>query len=57
MQIAFATIAIFWWIAVWGLSDVLTQNWSDEEKITLYISIIAIISVIVFIKPSIIERI
>jgi len=57
MQIAFATIAIFWWIAVWGLSDVLTQDWSNDEKITLYVAIIAIISVIVFIKPSIIERI
>ena len=57
MRIAFATIAIFWWIAIWGVSDVLTHNWSDEEKLTLYISIIVIISIIVLIKPSIIEHI
>jgi len=56
MQIVFAIIAIFWWIAIWGLKDILVESWSKEQKFYLYISIIVLVAIIVLIFPDIIKR-
>ena len=56
MQIAFAIIAVFWWIAIWGLSDIATEDWNRTSKIYLYIGILILISIIVMIYPNIIKR-
>jgi len=56
MQIAFALIAVFWWIAVWGLSDLLTEDWTRQSKFQLYISTLIMIGIIVWIFPSIVKR-
>jgi hypothetical protein len=56
MQIIFAIIAIFWWIAIWGLTDILVEKWSREEKIYLYVSILVIVSIIVYNFPKIVKR-
>ena len=56
MQIAFALIAIFWWIAVWGLSDLLTDDWTKQEKFAFYIVILVAITIIVYFFPKIVER-
>jgi len=56
MQILFAVIAIFWWIAIWGLKDILVEHWSREEKFYLYISILAVVAMIVLMYPDIIKR-
>jgi len=56
MKVAFALIAIFWWIAVWGLSDLLTENWSRSEKFYLYIAILIGVALVVQLVPSIMDR-
>jgi hypothetical protein len=56
MQIIFAIIAIFWWIAIWGLKDILVQDWSREQKLYLYVSILVIVSIIVYNFPKIVKR-
>ena len=56
MQIAFAVIAVFWWIALWGLSDIATEDWTRESKIYLYVSTLCVISVIVAAYPDIVRR-
>ena len=56
MKVTFALIAIFWWIAVWGLSDLLTENWSRSEKFYLYIAILIGVAVVVQLFPSIMDR-
>jgi len=56
MQILFALIAIFWWIAIWGIHDILVENWSKEQKIYLYISIIGLVGIIVLLFPDIVKR-
>jgi len=56
MQILFALIAIFWWIAIWGIHDILVENWSKEQKIYLYISIIGLVGIIVLLFPNIVKR-
>ena len=56
MQILFAIIAIFWWIAIWGLKDILVESWSRTEKFYLYISILSFVGIIVYVFPDIIKR-
>jgi hypothetical protein len=56
MQILFAIIAVFWWIAIWGLTDILVEKWSKEEKIYLYVSILGFVSIIVYIFPVIVKK-
>lgn len=57
MQIAFATVAIFWWIAIWGLSDVWTHDWTGEQKVKLYISMIIGVLIIIWMFPNIVHKI
>jgi hypothetical protein len=56
MQIIFAIIAVFWWIAIWGLKDILVEDWSKEQKIYLYLSFLFLVTIVVFIYPDIIKR-
>ena len=56
MQILFTIIAIFWWIAIWGLKDILVESWSRTEKFYLYISILSFVGIIVYVFPDIIKR-
>ena len=56
MQIAFAVIAVFWWIAVWGLSDLLVEDWTRESRFQLYIATLAVIAIIVWYYPKIVRR-
>ena len=56
MQIAFAIISVFWWIAIWGLSDLLTQDWTNENKFRLYITMLVAILATVVVFPDIIQR-
>ncbi len=36
MKLLTALLVIVWWICIWGLSDLLTENWSREEKFVGY---------------------
>jgi len=56
MQILFAIVTIFWWVAIWGLKDILVESWSREQKFYLYISILAVVAMIVLMYPDIIKR-
>jgi len=56
MQIAFAIIAVFWWIAIWGLSDLLVENWTREQKFKLYVAMLIVVGIIVFVFPEIVMR-
>jgi hypothetical protein len=56
MQIIFAIIAIFWWIAIWGLKDILVENWSREQKLYFYVSILVLVVIVVYNFPKIVKR-
>jgi fucose 4-O-acetylase-like acetyltransferase len=56
MQIAFAIIAVFWWIAMWGLSDIMVEDWARESKIKLYTATLICVGIIVWLYPDIVKR-
>ncbi len=56
MQIAFAIIAVFWWIAIWNLSDMAVEDWTREQKIRLYVAMLVAVAIIVWLFPEIVMR-
>jgi hypothetical protein len=56
MQIAFALIVIFWWVAIWGLIDLMVEDWSRKQRFMLYVAMIAIILVTMWIFPDFVHR-
>jgi hypothetical protein len=56
MQILFAVVAIFWWIAIWGLKDILVEHWSREQKFYFYVSILVLVVIVVLMFPDIVKR-
>ena len=56
MQFIWAILIIFWWIAIWGLFDMYTENKTKNEKIKIYLIILGIITSIVCFHPQLIKR-
>lgn len=56
MQIAFALVVVFWWIAIWGLSDLLTETCPREEKLCYYVAMLLIVTIVLLIFPQILSR-
>jgi hypothetical protein len=56
MRIAFALVAIFWWIAIWGLVDIATEEWTRTEKTQFYVTILLVITVLYLFFPSILQK-
>jgi hypothetical protein len=56
MPIFPAILAVFWWIALWGLFDAYTEHFTKEEKIKTYLLILGIIIVIVCFFPKLMYR-
>jgi|GEM_PF-4332644 len=56
MQIAFALLIVVWWIALWGLSDLLVEDWTREEKLILYVSALVVVSFIIYLNPDLMKK-
>jgi hypothetical protein len=55
MYIIPAILAVFWWIAIWGLFDIYTENKTKHEKIKLYLLMIGFIIIILCFFPKVIN--
>lgn len=56
MSIIFALVATMWWIAIWGLFELATKNYTDEEKARTYFVVIALVIVIVCFFPRVLNH-
>ena len=56
MSIIFAILATLWWISIWGLVEIATKKYTDEEKMRLYFIILGIIIVAVCFFPRVINH-
>lgn len=55
MKLLYAVIVIFWWIAIWGLTDELVEDMTKENRIKVYLGIIAVIAAILVCFPHILD--
>jgi hypothetical protein len=56
MTIVFALVATMWWIAIWGLFELATKNYTDEEKAKVYIVVIGLVMVTVCFFPRVLNH-
>jgi hypothetical protein len=55
MKLVYALIVIFWWIAIWGLTDELVEDMTKQNRIKVYLGIIAVIAAILYFFPHILD--
>jgi len=55
MKLVYALIVIFWWISIWGLTTELISDMTKEERIKIYLAIIAFIGAILYFFPHILD--
>lgn len=56
MTIIFALVAIVWWIAIWGLFDLITKDYTDNEKTKIYLIMIGLVIIIVCFFPHVLSH-
>jgi len=56
MRLMIVIMVVFFWIAVWNLSDIYTSDWTDQQRINLYLGMLAVIGVMVLMDPSLIRH-
>lgn len=56
MTIIFATLAILWWIAIWGIFEIITQDYTDNEKLKLYFIMLGFVIIIFCFFPKFIDH-
>ena len=56
MKLIIALLIIFWWVAVWGLFDIYTENKTKNEKICIYVVIILTILAILLFFPEFVNH-
>lgn len=52
MNIVPVVLGVFWWIAIWGLFDIYTENKTTDEKIKIYLVLLGILIVILCFFPK-----
>jgi len=55
-KLGFAVIAVFWWIALWGLTELATEGWGRGARAQLYLAILIGVSIATFYWPEMVEH-
>jgi hypothetical protein len=56
MKLVIALLVVIWWICIWGISDVIMEDWTRQQKLIAYtMGAIAVIAITVFF-PSLLDR-
>ena len=55
MTLLILTLVIVWWIAVWGLFDMVILHLTRGQKILLYCSIIASLVIFLELNPTMLD--
>ena len=55
-QLAFALIAVMWWVATWGLTDLMIEGWSRQRKFVFFISLLGLILILLQFFPEILPK-
>ncbi len=56
MTVVFAILATLWWIAIWGIFEIITKNYSEKQKLVIYIIILGIVFMTIAFFPKILNH-
>ena len=56
MKLVAAAVIFMWWLALWGLSDIMTEGWTRAERTRFYIGMLFVVTLVVCFFPEIMDR-
>ena len=56
MTIIFAILATLWWLSIWGIFEILTDKYTNDEKMKLYLLMLGVIIVVICFFPKVINH-
>lgn len=56
MNVLGALVIVFWWVATWGLSDLIVEGWTRKSRVLFYTGLLAGVSVVFYVEPRILDR-
>ena len=56
MTLLFITLVILWWIAVWGLFDMIILHLSRGQKMAMYGILILAIAILLQLNPQLLKH-
>ena len=56
MKLIIALLIVFWWIALWNLFDIYTEDKTKNEKICIYVTILGIIITVLYFFPKLLNH-
>ena len=54
--LAIAAVVALWWIALWGLTDLLTEGWGRAARFQFYAMLLLLVAAVTWWRPEIVER-
>ena len=52
MQFIYAILVIFWWISMWGIFDIYTEDKTRDEKLQIYVILLGIVLLVAAFYPG-----
>lgn len=52
MIIFFVILATLWWVAIWGIFEIITKHYTEEEKFRLYLVILGVVFITIAFFPQ-----
>lgn len=56
MNVLGALVIVFWWVATWGLTDLIVEGWTRKSRVLFYTGLLAVVSVVFYVEPRILDR-
>jgi len=57
MKVFAILLAIFLWIAIWGIFDICTEKYTSNEKLCIYFIMMIFVIIVVFAFPKLLDHI
>ena len=55
-KLGFTLIPVFWWIALWGLTELATEGWGRTARTQLYLAILVGVGIATLYWPELAEH-
>jgi hypothetical protein len=56
MRLLLPFLVIIWWVGAWGLIDLWVEKYTREEKIRVYVAMVASVMIIVLFYPKLVRH-
>jgi hypothetical protein len=56
MKAFIALVIVLWWVAAWGLTDLIVEGWTRRRRVVFYSGLLAFVSLVFSLEPHLLDR-